>query len=152
LRTIVSVIGPSQPTKEQRELALQIGALIAKENWVLISGGKGGVMEAASKGAKEAGGLVVGILPESDTSGANPYLDIAIPTGLGEARNFLVVRPADVVVALGLSAGTLIEIHIAKALNKPLIGLGLPEDNPFGIETFDRPEDVLDGLKHIISK
>jgi hypothetical protein len=150
LKSIVSVIGPSRPTEEQRERARQIGGLIAREGWVLLTGGKGGVMEAASRGAKEADGFVVGILPETDTTQANPHLDIAIPTGLGETRDFLVVRPAKAVVTLGLSAGTQVEIHIAKMLRKPLFGFGLPTDNPNEIETFDGPETLINRLKEVI--
>jgi uncharacterized protein (TIGR00725 family) len=91
---------------------------------VLVCGGLGGVMEAACKGAKEAGATTVGILPGADRSAANRFVDIAIPTGLGEARNALVVRAADAVVAIGDGYGTLSEIALALRAGKRVVGLG----------------------------
>jgi uncharacterized protein (TIGR00725 family) len=91
---------------------------------VLICGGLGGVMEAACRGAKQTGGTTVGILPGDDRSAANPYVDIVIPTGLGEARNAIVVRSADALIAIGGAYGTLSEIAFALKAGKRVVGLG----------------------------
>jgi hypothetical protein len=90
---------------------------------VVVCGGLGGVMEAACRGAKEAGGLTVGILPGADRAAANAFVDVAIPSGLGEARNALVVRAADSVVAVGGGYGTLSEIALALKAGKRVVGL-----------------------------
>jgi uncharacterized protein (TIGR00725 family) len=90
---------------------------------VLVCGGLGGAMEAACEGAKAAGGTTVGILPGADRGAANPFVDIAVPTGLGEARNALVVRAADVLIAVGGGYGTLSEVALALRAGKPVIGL-----------------------------
>jgi uncharacterized protein (TIGR00725 family) len=89
----------------------------------VVCGGLGGVMEAACRGAKEAGGLTVGILPGTDRAAANAFVDVAIPSGLGEARNALVVRAADALIAVGGGYGTLSEIALALKAGKPVVGL-----------------------------
>lgn len=122
-RLFVGVIGPSNPTKEIYKLAYQIGKEIGKRNWILVCGGLKGVMEAVAKGAKEEGGLTIGILPEKDKSLANPYIDIPIATGLNEARNLIIVLTSDVIIAVGKGYGTLSEIAFALKYNKPIIGL-----------------------------
>jgi len=91
---------------------------------VVVCGGLGGVMEAACRGAKEAGATTVGILPGADRSAANPFVDVAIPTGLGEARNALVVRAADALIAVGGAYGTLSEIALALKAGKRVAGIG----------------------------
>jgi uncharacterized protein (TIGR00725 family) len=91
---------------------------------VIVSGGLRGVMEAACRGAKEAGGLTVGILPGTDRAAANAFVDVAMPTGLGEARNALVVRAADALIAVGGGYGTLSEIALALKAGKRVVGLG----------------------------
>ncbi len=117
----VAVVGAGDATPEEYAAAHAVGALLAGKA-TLVCGGMGGVMEAASKGAREKGGRTVGILP--DTGNGNPYLDIVIRTGLGHARNVLVVQSADAVIAIGGSHGTLSEIAIALKLKKPIFGLG----------------------------
>ena len=117
----MAVIGPGD---EPAAGAAEVGRLVAERGAVLVCGGLGGAMEAACRGAKQAGGVTVGILPGSDRSDANPYLDVALPTGLGEARNALVVRAADAVIAIGGGYGTLSEIALALKAGKPVIGLG----------------------------
>ena len=102
------------------ETAEEIGRLIAQKGGVLVCGGRGGIMRAACKGAKEANGITVGILPLSKDE-ANEYVDIAIPTGLGNMRNFLVANSGDVVIAIGGRWGTLNEISFDMILGKPLI-------------------------------
>jgi uncharacterized protein (TIGR00725 family) len=107
----------------QRRTAEAVGRAVAEAGAVLVCGGLGGVMEAACRGAHAAGGLTVGILPGRDRGQANRHVDIAIPTGLGEARNVLVVRSADVVVALAGEYGTLSEIALALQAGIPVVGL-----------------------------
>jgi len=119
----VGVIGPNNPSKKIYQLAYQIGKEIGKRNWVLICGGLGGIMEAVSKGAKEEGGLTIGILPNSEKSFANPYIDIPIATGLNEARNLIIVLTSDVIIAVGKGYGTLSEIAFALKYNKKVFGL-----------------------------
>ena len=101
-----------------------MGRLLAERGAVVVCGGLGGTMEAACRGAKQAGGTTVGLLPGGSRSDANPFVDVAIPTGLGEARNALVVRAADVVVAVGGGYGTLSEIALALKAGKRVVGLG----------------------------
>ena len=116
----IAVIGAADASAEEYATACAVGALIA--SWgTLVCGGLGGVMEAACKGAQEQGGLTVGILP--DTGNGNPYLDVIIRTGLGHARNVLVVQSADAVIAVGGSHGTLSEIAIALKMKCPVYGL-----------------------------
>ncbi len=103
-----------------------------------MCGGLGGVMEAACRGANEAGGVSVGILPGADRAAANRFVDIAIPTGLGEARNALVVRSAEALVAVGGGYGTLSEIAFALKAGKPVVGLGSWEID--GVRPAESPE------------
>jgi len=119
----ISVIGPSQATPETLSLAEQVGSEIARRGAVLICGGLGGVMEAAARGARRENGLTVGILPGADAGDANAFIDLPLPTGLGEARNVLVARAADAVIAIGGAYGTLSEIAIALKLGIPVIGI-----------------------------
>ena len=120
----IGVIGPSRATPEIAEAAFQVGALIARGGAILVCGGGGGAMEAACRGARSAGGTTVGILPGPTREDANPFVDIAIPTGMGEARNALVVRASDAVIAVGGGVGTLSEIGLALKMGRPVIGLG----------------------------
>lgn len=117
------MIGGSDCSTETLELAERVGEEIAKHGATLVCGGLGGVMESACKGAKKIGGMTVGILPSMDKENANAYVDISIPTGLGYARNFLVARAGDAVIAIGGSAGTLSEMAIAWFSDKPIVAL-----------------------------
>ena len=105
------------------EVAVEAGRTLASRGAVLVCGGLGGVMEAACRGAVEAGGLTVGILPGLDRQAANRFVGVAVPTGLGEARNALVVRMADAIVAVGGGYGTLSEIALALKAGKPVVGV-----------------------------
>ena len=105
------------------EVAEAVGRALAGRGAVVVCGGLGGTMEAACRGAKAAGGTTVGILPGSDRADANPYVDIALATGLGEARNALVVRAADALIAVGGEWGTLSEIALALRAGKRVVGL-----------------------------
>jgi len=122
-KPIIGVMGPGDSaTATNLENATELGRLIAKNNWNLLTGGRGlGVMDAASKGAKQAGGLVIGILPSSDKTGASEYLDVPICTGMGSARNNINVLSSDVVVAVSTGAGTTSEIMLALKAQQPLI-------------------------------
>ena len=120
---IVGVIGGGQTSKEIGELAKDVGRRIAESGAVLLCGGRGGVMEMACKGAREAGGLTVGILPTADPDDANPYVDVRIPTGMGFARNAIIAVASDALIAIGGRYGTLSEIAHALNLGKRVIGL-----------------------------
>ena len=119
----MAVVGAGEATPEQRELAEAVGRGLAERGAVVVTGGLGGVMEAACRGAREAGGSTLGILPGHDRREANPYVEVAVPTGLGEARNALVVRAADSLVAVGGGFGTLSEIALALKAGKTVAGL-----------------------------
>ncbi|HTW20385.1 MAG TPA: TIGR00725 family protein [Mycobacteriales bacterium] len=124
MRRHIAVVGPSVATAEELDWAYETGRAIAERGDVLVTGGLGGVMAAACRGASEAGGVSVGLLPGSDRSEANPHVTVAIATGLGELRNGLVVRSADGVIAIGGSWGTLSEIALAVRTGTPLVVLG----------------------------
>ncbi len=119
----IAVIGSASCNPEIAALAREVGCEVARRGAVLVCGGRGGVMEAACRGAKEEGGLTVGILPGPDRHEANPFVDLPIATGLGEARNALVVRTADTVIAVSGGYGTLSEIGLALKMGRPVVGL-----------------------------
>ena len=122
-RLIISVIGDSRPSTAIAELAEQVGHELAKRGVDVACGGLGGVMEAACRGAKAAGGTTIGILPGSDPADANRWVDIPICTGLGWARNIIVVRAGLAVIAVGGAYGTLSEIGHAQVDGIPIVGL-----------------------------
>lgn len=143
----VAVVGGYKCSKKNYKIARELGKLIAQKGWVLICGGKSGVMEAVCKGAQEEGGLTVGILPDFDGKGANRYLDVRIPTGLGYARNILVIRAADIVVAIDGKYGTLSEIAFALNEGKPVIGI-----DTWGIKGLIKvkfPQEAIEKIKKI---
>ncbi|MCL6649097.1 MAG: TIGR00725 family protein [Chloroflexi bacterium] len=119
----IAVIGESVCSAETAALAEEVGRRLAQAGVIVVCGGLGGVMEAACRGAKAAGGRTVGILPGDRASDANPYIDVAIVTGMGEARNVLVVKSAAAAIAIGGRYGTLSEIALALKLGKPVIGI-----------------------------
>jgi uncharacterized protein (TIGR00725 family) len=121
---LVSVVGGNECDPKNEELAGQIGRIIAEEGAVLVCGGRGGTMEAACRGAKEAGGLTVGILPGENSDDANRFVDIAITSGMGYSRNALVAGTADLVIAFPGKYGTLSEIAFALNSGKEVYGLG----------------------------
>lgn len=120
---IIAVIGAGRCPKEMAQIAEGVGRELGKRGLTLVCGGLGGVMEAACRGAKEAGGQTIGILPGFSRRDANPYVDIPIVTGLGEARNVIVVRTAQAVIAVDGEYGTLSEIAYALKLGIPVVGL-----------------------------
>jgi len=119
----VAVCGESDPQTSLADLAFEVGRGIAERDAVLICGGLTGVMEHAARGARAAGGLTIGLLPDEDVNDANEYIDISIATGLGHARNAILARTADGVVALGGGLGTLSEIALALRNRLPTIGI-----------------------------
>ncbi len=122
----ISVVGAGRATSEEYEMARQVGAAIGEVGGVVVTGGLGGVMEGASRGCAEAGGMAVGILPGSDAGAANSWVQLPLPTGMGEARNALVVRAGEAVVAVGGKWGTLSEIALACTMGRSVILLGTP--------------------------
>jgi hypothetical protein len=137
----IGVIGGAKCSRSVRKLADEVGRGIGKAGAVLVCGGKGGVMTAACRGAKAAGGLTVGILPGRERSGANRYVDIAIATGINEARNLAIIRTADVLIAIGGSYGTLSEIGFALKAGKRVVGLKTWEID--GVEKADSAASAL---------
>lgn len=122
-RRTIAVIGAGQCDAQTAALAAEVGRRLAQAGAAVVCGGLGGVMKAACRGAKSAGGLTIGILPGTNRKDANRWVDIAIPTGLAEARNIIVVRSAQAVIAVGGEFGTLSEIAFALKLGLPVIGL-----------------------------
>jgi uncharacterized protein (TIGR00725 family) len=130
-------VGANAADPRVAALAEEVGRLLAVRGAVVVCGGLGGVMEAVCRGAKSAGGTTTGILPGLDRSEANPWVDVAIPTGLGEARNALVVRAADVLIAIGGEYGTLSEIALALKTGKPVVGVETWELSRRGVAATD---------------
>ena len=122
-RRLVAVCGESDPQTSLADLAFELGRGIAQRDAVLVCGGLTGVMEHAARGARDAGGLTIGLLPGEDPDEANDYVDIAIATGLGHARNAILARTADGIVAVGGGLGTLSEIALALRNRRPTIGI-----------------------------
>ena len=123
-RAWIAVVGPGSATVAELEAAEEAGAAIAEAGAGVVCGGLGGVMEAACRGARSRGGLTLGLLPGTDREAANGWVVVAVPTGLGEARNALVVRAADAVVAIGGGWGTLTEIALALKTGVSVVGVG----------------------------
>jgi uncharacterized protein (TIGR00725 family) len=119
----IAVVGPGDASPSQLEAAEAIGAALAEAGAIVVCGGLGGVMEAACRGSRRAGGITIGILPGTERTAANAYVTVAIPTGMGELRNGLVVRAADALIAVGGAYGTLSEVALALKTNVPVIGL-----------------------------
>ncbi len=126
----VTVVGGSSADRETLALAESVGRAVGAKGGVLVCGGMGGVMEAAARGAKETGGVTVGILPTYDRQSGNPFLDITIPTGMGHGRNMLVVASGDIVVALPGSHGTHSEVTYALLLGRRVLGFKAWEHVP----------------------
>jgi len=141
-KPFIGVVGAGNCSKKMKATAEEIGRAIAEKGGVLVCGGLGGIMEGAAKGAKKADGITIGILPGNRRDEANKYIDYAIPTGIGEARNLVVIKTADAVVALPGKYGTLSEMAFCLKLGKPLVTMAawnISED----IERFDDPEEAV---------
>jgi uncharacterized protein (TIGR00725 family) len=138
----VAVVGASEPTEQDMVDAEQVGQLLAAAGAIVVCGGRGGVMAAASKGAAGVGGTVIGMLPGDGRDDANEWVTVAIPTGIGELRNGLIVRTADAMVAVGGAYGTLSEI--ALGLHNGLKVYGLHTWDIEGIEPVATPEEAVE--------
>lgn len=138
----VAVVGAGDASEEQERLAEAVGRLLAVGGAVVVTGGLGGVMAAASRGAASAGGVAVGLLPGPDRAAANEWVSVAVPTGMGELRNGLIVRAADAVIAVGGEYGTLSEVALALKAGKRVIGLGF-EWAVRGVELAADPGDAV---------
>ncbi len=141
----IGVIGGSEVNSRIYRVAYEIGKEIAKNGYILVCGGLGGVMEAVSKGAKENGGVTMGILPGTDKEDANPYIDLPVPTGISYARNMIVVLNSDVIIAIDGKYGTLSEISYANIFGKKVIGL-----ETWDIEGVEKAESAEDAVKRAI--
>jgi uncharacterized protein (TIGR00725 family) len=150
-KTQIAVIGKGEADDELAELAERVGRLLAERGAVLVCGGRGGVMEAAARGAREGDGEVLGILPSEDPADANPHVTHVVATGIGHARNLAVVASADAVIAIGGEWGTLAEIGFARRLDRPVIALrswtlsgeGAMDGAP-GIEDVSDPDEAVE--------
>jgi len=140
---LVAVVGGGKCSGAEAAWAAAVGRLVAEGGAVLICGGLGGVMEAAARGAKQAGGLTIGILPGSDPEAANPHIDVAIATGMGEMRNALIVRAAGAVIAIGGGWGTLSEIALARRIETPVVGLHDAFVPTVAIPRVEQPEQAV---------
>ncbi|MEO0280595.1 MAG: TIGR00725 family protein [candidate division WOR-3 bacterium] len=145
MQKLIGVIGGSTCTKEIYEIAYEVGKNIAKSGNILICGGLSGVMEAACRGAYEAGGLTIGILPGDSKEESNKWVKIPIITGMGMARNVIIVKSSDAVIAIDGEYGTLMELAICSKLNKPLVKVKVPFKINTGIEE-DNPEKAVELL------
>jgi uncharacterized protein (TIGR00725 family) len=141
MKQLIAVIGGRRTEKALLLQAEEVGRLIARNGATLVCGGLGGVMEAASRGAKSEGGLTVGILPQNDAKSANKYIDIPIVTGLGIGRNVIIARTADALIAVGGEYGTLSEIAFALQMEKPVVGIRTWDIN--GIIRSDNAADAV---------
>jgi uncharacterized protein (TIGR00725 family) len=148
---MVGVIGAGTCTQDIYEKARRVGQGIAGLNAILVCGGLGGVMEGACRGAQECGGITVGILPGPDRSKANPYVTIPVVTDMGHARNILIVRSSDILVAVSGGYGTLSEISIALKLAKPVVGLDTWEQMR-GIRYVETPDDAMKALEAFLTQ
>jgi uncharacterized protein (TIGR00725 family) len=138
----VGVIGPRVATDEQMRVAERIAYALAGTGIALVGGGKCGVMEAAARGAWRANGLAIGLLPEDDDVGANPYLSVALPTGLGITRNALIARASLCLVAVGGGLGTLSEVALGLQWGKPVFTI-CDAPQVTGVETFDDADTLI---------
>ncbi|MGH7538861.1 MAG: TIGR00725 family protein [Gemmatimonadales bacterium] len=123
VKPVIAVVGGSTCTAAEAALAEDLGRRLAQSGAVVVCGGLGGVMEAVARGVRAGGGQTIGILPGSDPGEANPHIDVALATGMGEMRNALIVRAAGAVIAVGGGHGTLSEIALALRIGTPVVGL-----------------------------
>ena len=141
-RQVVAVIGAGDAPRAVCRLAFELGREIARRGAVLINGGRTGVMESAAAGARGAGGHTIGILPGGDRREANKHIEFAIATGIGEARNVVIVASADAIIALAGEGGTLAEIGFAKKFGKPIVALDSWSEIE-GLNRADTPADAV---------
>lgn len=148
----MAVIGPARASADEVAAAEEVGRLLAESGAVVVCGGLSGVMDAVARGAAAGGGTAIGILPGDTRDGSSPSLSVSIPTGLGEARNALVVRAADAVIAVGGEFGTLSEIALALKMGRPVVGLGtwVLEREGFTRDPLIRAADPADAVRRAL--
>ena len=142
LRVPIGVIGPGEATAPQLAAALKVGELLGDCRLTVICGGRQGVMRAVCEGVTRVGGLALGLLPDVDPSSANPFVGVAIATGIGEARNALIARASFCLIAIGDSFGTLSEVALARQFGKLVIGLEGAADVE-GVQHVDSPREAV---------
>jgi len=147
---LIAIVGPADTDPDTRAHADALGRLLAGQGCAVLTGGRGGVMLAASRGAAQAGGLTIGILPGADPSDANEFVQVPIATGLGEARNAIIVRAAAAVIAVGKGLGTLSEVALARKFGKPVVSLGSWHDVDPAIQQANTPEQAVDLALHAL--
>jgi len=160
MRTVIGVMGGAVVDETTLRHAHELGRLIAENGHVLLNGGRdAGVMAASARGAREAGGLVVGILPGDTTDGVAPCVDIAIPTGMGDARNAINILASHVVIALPGSAGTISEVALALKSGRPVVTVGFPLAHVFAVHyeqnlAFDaqNPEEAIELAERLLDE
>jgi len=145
----IAVVGPGEASSQELWFAEEVGAGLAGLGAVVVTGGLGGVMEAASRGAKSRGGRTLGLLPGDDRDAANGWVDIAVATGLGELRNGLVVRTSDVLVAIGGGHGTLSEVAFALRSGRRVIGLGTWAVH--GVDEVTTPDAAIERVARVLA-
>jgi uncharacterized protein (TIGR00725 family) len=146
--TYVAVVGRGDASSTELQLAEEVGAGLAAAGAVVVTGGLGGVMEAASRGARSRQGMTLGILPGEDRDAANGWVQVAVATGLGELRNGLVVRAADALVAIGGGHGTLSEVALALRIGRPVVGLGTWDVH--GVDQVSTPAEALGRIERAL--
>lgn len=145
---LVSVAGPARANAGELWRAEEVGARLVDAGFWVVTGGLGGVMEAASRGAKSRRGGTIGLLPGTDVAAANGWVDLALPTGLGELRNGLVARLGLALIAIGEGNGTLTEIGFALGVGRPVVGLG--SWRVHGVTESDSPRDAVDRVARLL--
>ncbi|MBN2279886.1 MAG: TIGR00725 family protein [Candidatus Marinimicrobia bacterium] len=140
----IAIIGGRKATPEVLDLAYQAGKAIAESGHILINGGRSGVMEASARGVFDFGGMTIGILPGTDTRDVNPYITVALPTGIGLSRNSIIACSCDGAIAIGGEFGTLSEIAYCKQFNRPVCSL-----KSWNIDQVHQAESVAEALQYI---
>ena len=149
LRVPIGVIGPGEATSAQLSAAVKVGELLGDCRLTVICGGRQGVMQAVCEGVARVGGLALGLLPEADASNANPFVGVAIATGIGEARNALIARASFCLIAIGDSFGTLSEVALARQFGKLVIGLEGAADVE-GVEHVATPKEAVERVAQAV--
>jgi uncharacterized protein (TIGR00725 family) len=146
----IAVVGAGDASPADLAFAEEVGAGLADLGAVVVTGGLGGVMEAACRGSRSRRGHTLGILPGDDRDDANGWVEIAVATGMGELRNGLVVRASDALVAIGGGHGTLSEVALALKLGRPVVGLGTWAVH--GVEDVSTPAEAIDRIARLLSQ
>ena len=146
----IGVVGPGEASSQEQWLAEEVGARLAELGAVVVTGGLGGVMEAACRGARSRRGRTLGILPGDDRDAANGWVEIAVATGLGELRNGILVRACDALIAIGGGHGTLSEVGFALKLGRPVVGLGTWAVH--GVDEVTTPEEAVERIARVLAR